>query len=288
MGRYITFWRVVAVLALALAAYSILRSDVAARGGPYVARHEILGVIKDDPARDRMFAELAEDEDAKALVLRINSPGGTTAGSEALFESLRLVAERKPVVAVMGEAAASGGYIAAIAADHIVARGNTITGSIGVIAQFPQVDGLLDKIGVQMREVKSSPLKAAPSPFGPPDPRALEVEREMVEDSYQWFRRIVGGRRNLGGNRLDAVADGRVFTGRQALAAGLIDEIGGERAALDWLGSKGIDSSLPVEDVDIAEEEPGAFDILKRLFGGGSGTAAEWLRGGPRLQSILR
>jgi protease IV len=288
MRRFFTFWRVVAVLALALAAYAVFSSGAAEPPGPYVARHEILGVIQDDPDRDRMFAELAGDGEAKALILRINSPGGTTAGSEALFESLRMVAERKPVVAVMGEAAASGGYIAALAADRIVARGNTITGSIGVIAQFPRVDGLLDKFGVTMREVKSSPLKAAPSPFGPPDPRALEVEREMVEDSYQWFRRLVGARRNLSGNRLDAVADGRVFTGRQALEAGLIDEIGGERTALEWLGSKGIDSALPVADVEVEREEPSAFDILERLFGDGSRAAIDWLSGGPRLLSIHR
>lgn len=288
MARYITFWRVVAVLALALAAYVTFRPDPDSPRGPHVARHEIVGVIRDDPRRDRMFARLAENEDAKALVLRINSPGGTTAGSEALFESLRHVAERMPVVAVMGESAASGGYIAAIAADHIIARGNTITGSIGVIAQFPQVDGLLDKIGVQMREVKSSPLKAAPSPFGDPDPRALEVERELVEDSYQWFRRIVAGRRNLGGDKLDAVADGRVFTGRQALKAGLIDEIGGERAAREWLETKGIDSSLPMVSIDVEEEERSTLDILGELFGEGSRAATDWLQGGPRLLSIVR
>ena len=133
MRRLFTFWRIVALLALALAAWAIFSQS--GPSGPYIARHEITGIIFDDADRAAVLRGIADDPLAQALVLRIDSPGGTVAGSEALFHAIREVAERKPVVAVMGEVAASGGYIAAIGADRIVARGNTLTGSIGVVKQ---------------------------------------------------------------------------------------------------------------------------------------------------------
>ena len=167
----------------------------------------------------------------RALVLRINSPGGTTAGSEALYAAIRRVAAEKPVVAVLGEVAASGGYVAALAADRIVGRGNTLTGSIGVIMEYPDLTEVMERLGIGIETVRSSELKAEPSPFRPTNPAARARDEALVADSYRWFRGLVGERRGLQGNALDAAANGGVFTGRLALESGLIDAIGGEAEA---------------------------------------------------------
>ena len=174
------------------------------------------------------------------MILRIDSPGGTTAGSEAIYEEIRKIAKDKPVVAVMDTVAASGGYITAIAADHIVARGNTITGSIGVIFTFPEVSKLLDTLGIKMEEIKSGDLKAEPSPYKPVSDKA----RAGLQ--WRWCRTASTGspaswpsaasfRHRAGATTL---ADGRVYTGRQAVTVKLIDALGGEEAGLDWLADE--------------------------------------------------
>lgn len=287
--RLFTFWRVVAVLALALAGYAVFLADAEEDRGPHVALHEVFGVISVDRKRAALLREIAEDPDAAALVVAIDSPGGTTTGSEQLFDALRAVAERKPVVAVMGEVAASGGYIAAMAADHLIAYGNTLTGSIGVIAQQPDVRGLLSNIGVEIRERRSDVYKARPSPFSETPPEVEAWEAELIADSYGWFRGLVGERRGLEGAALDRVADGRVFTGRQALEAGLVDEIGGVEAARVWLAGRGVDAALPLVPRAV-EAEPTSWliDLLTSRL-----PAVETLRldaweSGTRLYSLMR
>ncbi len=212
-----------------------------------------------------MLAELASTDNVRAVLLRINSPGGSTAGSEALYESIRAIAGKKPVVAVLGEVAASGGYIAAIAADHIVGRGNTLTGSIGVIMEYPDLTGVMEYLNIGLETVRSSELKAEPSPFRPTNPVARALDEALVADSYAWFRDLVGERRGLAGAGLDDVANGAVFTGRIALGNGLIDEIGGEPAALDWLESResGL-ADLTVRDWTVERDEPGWTRFLGR------------------------
>ena len=184
----------------------------------------------------------------KGVIVAINSTGGATAGGEALYEGLRKLAAKKPTVATIGTVGASAAYMAAIATDHIVARRTSITGSIGVLFDSPEVSELLDKLGVSVEEIKSAPLKAEPSPFKPASPEAKAVISGIVADTYDWFVDIVAERRDLARADALALADGRIFTGRQALAAKLIDEIGGEEAAIDWLATKGVDRKLPVKD----------------------------------------
>lgn len=262
----VTFWRVLAVIVL-IAAAGAAQKERFGPAGPHVARIWVEGLIQGDPDRDALIEKLGRDENVKAILVRIDSPGGTIAGSEALYETLREAAGKKPVVAVLDEVAASGGYIAALGADRIISRGNTATASIGVLMQYPQVDGLLAKIGVEMHDIKSSPIKAEPDPFGPAPEKALEITRALVMDGYGWFRGIVGERRGLDEAQLDAVADGRVMSGRQALAAGLVDEIGGERDALAWLAAEhGV--TAPVEDrKPVLPEEGGLGRFLFSLAG---------------------
>lgn len=259
------------------------------RFGPHIALVDIKGVIVDDPILDQKLAEIEENESAKALILRVNSPGGTTVGSETLYERVRDISEKKPVVVTMGEVAASGGYITAIAADHIIARGNTITGSIGVILEYPQIGELLEKIGVEIETVKSDALKGGPSIYRDPTPEELELEQALIEDSYVWFRSLVAERRGLSGSALDAVADGRVFTGRQALAAGLIDAIGGYDDALDWLDSHdSVTEDLPVDLYVPDYPEEGILGQVRTFLVKNVGLTGLSRSSGPRLYSLVR
>ncbi|MEO0682506.1 MAG: S49 family peptidase, partial [Pseudomonadota bacterium] len=197
--RLFTFWRIATTVALGLVAYALFAPDPSRRTGPYVAVHDVVGFIGVDAERDALLRGVASDDDALALVLRIDSPGGTTTGAEALFETVRGVAEDKPVVAVMGEIGASGGYIAAIAADHVIARGNTLTGSIGVVRQRPNITGLLDQLGVTLTEERSDVFKANPSYVSNGTPATEAWDREVLMDAYRWFRDLVGERRGLEG-----------------------------------------------------------------------------------------
>lgn len=253
LRRRLAFWRVGALALVGLVIVTAALSfGVGGRGkagarGPHVAKVEISGVILDDEKRSKLLADLAKS-DAKGVLLVIDSPGGGVTASEDIYEAVRLVAKDRPVVAVVKTLAASGGYVAAIAADHIVARKTSITGSIGVLAQYPNFTELLKTIGVQVESVKSSPLKAAPSGVEPTSPEARKALEALILDSYAWFKGVVAERRGLDGAALANVSDGRVFSGRQAIDLKLVDEIGGEQEALAWLRSKGVDADLPVKE----------------------------------------
>jgi protease-4 len=286
--RRSAFWRGFAVAAVIAAIIALVASrDAISASQQQIARFEVAGLIGDDPERDELLRKLAETDSVRALVLRINSPGGTTAGSEALFASVRQVAEEKPVVAVLGELAASGGYITAIAADHIVGRGNTLTGSIGVIMEYPDLTEVMARLGIGLETVRSSELKAEPSPFRPTNPAARARDEALVAESYRWFRGLVADRRGLEGGRLDAVANGAVFTGRDALDSGLIDEIGGEPEALAWLESRdGGLADLPVRDWTVERDGPLGSRFLGRIGSSGGILGEISLRTAPKLYSI--
>jgi len=149
--------------------------------------------------------------------------------------------------------AASGGYITAIASDHIVAQQSSLVGSIGVLFQFPNFGELMKTIGVKVEEVKSSPLKAAPNGFEPTSQEARDALDALVKDSYAWFKGIVKERRAMDDAQLEKVADGRVFTGRQAIDLKLIDELGDEKTAVAWLvAQKNVTKDLPVRDYKLS------------------------------------
>jgi protease-4 len=286
--RRSAFWRgflVAAVLGLIVVGFAGSGALLEAR--PQIARYVVAGIITDDAERDRFLNEIAENDSVRAVVVRVNSPGGTTAGAEALYAALRRVAEEKPVVAVLGEVAASGGYVAAIAADRIVGRGNTLTGSIGVIMEYPDLTQVMERLGIELETVRSSELKAEPSPFRPTNPAARARDQALVAESYRWFRDLVGDRRGLEGAALDAVANGGVFTGRLALENGLIDEIGGEPEALAWLESRdrGL-ADLPVRDWEVERDEPLATRFLGKIAPTGGILGEISLRAGPKLYSL--
>jgi protease-4 len=223
-----------------------------------IARVKIDGLIRSN--QDRVEAlERLEKSAAAGVVVHINSPGGTTAGSEQLYDALARLKAKKPLVVVVEGLAASGGYIAALASDQIIARQSSLVGSIGVLFQYPNFGELLKNVGVKVEEVKSSPLKAAPNGFEPTSPEARAALDALVKDSYAWFRGLVKDRRHMDDSQLEKVADGRVFTGRQAVGLKLIDQLGDEKTAVAWLvAEKKVKPDLPVRDYKL---EPRLGDL---------------------------
>jgi protease IV len=267
LKRHLVLWRILGVVALSVLALVLVDGDSASTlgGGPHVARLHIDGIIVDDPARDDAFRKILEDDHIKALVVRIDSPGGTVVGGESLYLNMRDVAKKKPVVAVMTQLATSAGYMAAVGADHIVARSGSLTGSIGVIMQTTDVTALLDKIGIKPETIKSAELKAQPNPLEPFTEKAREAARNVVMDLYDMFVDMVAERRNMSRERVLLLADGRIFTGRQAKEVGLVDALGGEDQARQWMKEKhGVALSLPTKTVEIEYET----DFLRRVIQG--------------------
>jgi protease-4 len=253
MRRKLTFWRVLTVLIIvgAIAAFAANSQRFATLSGSAsgaIARIKITGLIRGDHDRVEALEKLG-NSNAKAVIVHINSPGGTTAGAEQLYDALVALKKKKPTVVVVDGLAASGGYIAALASDHIIAQSASLVGSIGVLVQYPNFYELLQSVGITVEDVKSSPLKAAPNGFEPTSPEARAALASVVMDAYAWFKKLVQENRKLSDARLAEVSDGRIFTGRQALDLQLVDELGNEKTAIAYLArEKNIDPDTPVRD----------------------------------------
>lgn len=231
----------------------------------HIARLSIQGIILEDRWRDALIEDLKTDPLVQGVVVYINSPGGAVVGGEDLYNNLRALAAEKPTVAVMGSLAASAGYMAAISAERIYAREGTLTGSIGVLFESTEVTGLLKKIGVKSELIKSAPLKAQPNPMEPFTDQGRAAIKSVVMDMYEMFVDMVVDRRPLSREQVLTLADGRIFTGRQAVKNGLIDAIGGEKDAVAWMETeKGILQNLPILD---AKPNYPKGNIVKRLMG---------------------
>ena len=266
LKRRLTFWRVLAILAIVGAiVLAVLRtSDVGpflGLGRDHIARITINGFIGDSRPRHELLTKLMKNDRVKAVIVSVDSPGGTTTGGEVLYSDLRELAKAKPVAAVFGTVAASAAYLAGIGTDYIVARGNTITGSVGVIFQWADVTDLLNKIGVKVDEIRSGPLKAKPSPFTPPDEASKQLTEELVKDSQGWFLSLVSERRKAAVPSMDEIKTGRIYTGRQAVHIGLVDAIGDERTAINWFTeTRKVASGLKVEDWKPKRSVSGLFE----------------------------
>jgi protease-4 len=255
MRRKLTFWRVtavvVALVAIGGSALLFVPGSRLMPPGAYISRIKIQGLIRGNQDRIEALERLGRSR-ARAVIVHIDSPGGTTAGSEQLFNALRELQSKKPMVVVVDGLAASGAYIAALSADHIIANETSLVGSIGVLFQYPNFTDVLKTIGIRVEEVKSSPLKAAPNGFEPTSPEARAAIEAIVLDSYAWFKDLVKNRRNMDNGQLTRVADGRVFTGRQAVGLKLVDGLGNEKTALAWLEKeKKVPANTPVRDYSL-------------------------------------
>ena len=268
LKRRLTFWRVLGVVALvAVVVVGAGRFDLVG-DDDHVARFVITGIILDDQAQQDALDGIADNDKAKALLVKIDSPGGTYVGGEALYQTLRRVAEKKPVVVLMGTTATSAGYMTALGSDHIVAQAGSLTGSIGVIMQTADFTGLLEKLGIKPEVIKSGPLKAQPNPLERFTPEARKATEEVIQDFYDMFVDLVVERRSLSRDKVLALADGRVFSGRQAKKVGLVDALGSEPEARKWLAeTHKIADSLPVKEVKVKHEDQPWRDLFDSIMG---------------------
>ncbi len=271
LRRKLTFWRVFAFIALAGALIAALAFfgglNQFERSSAHIARFSVNGVIYDRRAQLETLAKISKNDNVKGVIVAINSPGGSTAGGEALYNALREVADKKPVVAQIGTVGASAGYMVALASDHIVARRNTITGSIGVLFQYGNAEKLMDTIGVSMDAVKSSPLKSEPNFYEAATPAARAMLSDLVKDTYDWFVELVAERRKFDVAKARRLSDGRILTGHQAQKDGLVDALGGEETAIAWLEKeKNVEKDLPIVDWRPQSQEKGLS--LAQAIGG--------------------
>jgi protease IV len=278
LKRRLSAWRAVAIVAVAVAVGVVAVKATGGVTGKYIARVAIKGTITEDLERDKTIKDLADDRLVKAVIVHIDSPGGTVVGGERLYRTLRKLAEERPVVAVMGTTATSAGYMVALAADHVVASSGSVTGSIGVLMQTTEVTKLLETLGITSDAIKSGALKAVPSPFEKLTPEGRKATQAVVDDIYGMFVDMVVERRKLKPETARDIADGRIYTGRQAVDNGLVDTLGGEDEALAWLKKEhSVDDKLPVEDIDI--DKPSS---TMGLFGR---AMVRWALGGKMLVS---
>jgi protease IV len=284
LKRRLTAWRIAAVVLGLLLFGALLLGDQSAGGPgallPHVARVTVSGVITDDRKMNELIDKVAKATQVKAVILDINSPGGTTTGGEAMYDAVRRLAEKKPVVAVCGTLATSAAYIVALATDRIFVYGNTITGSVGVIFQWAEVTELLHTLGIKVEEVKSGPLKAVPNPFEPTDERGRAVTEEMVQDAKVWFLGLVSDRRKIEPSSVPGLTDGRIYSGRQAVELKLVDQIGDEKAAMSWLTKeRKVPAGLKIVDWRPTQESAGLFGWLFQSLAASIGLSAERIAG---------
>jgi protease-4 len=205
--------------------------------GDKIAIVEVTGEILQAEGTVRHLRNYAEDNSVKGIVVRIDSPGGVVGASQEIFSEIARINHEynKPVVASMASVAASGGYYIACGADCIYANPGTLTGSIGVIIQYPVVKEMLDKIGVQFETVTSGEVKDVGSPFKYPDAADSLILLNAINDTHEQFVETVADKRGLDISEVRKVADGSIFTGRQAQELGLIDSLGGLESAIAYL-----------------------------------------------------
>lgn len=293
LRRRLAIWRGLAVAGIVIALFVVAAAGdhlAGVLGNKQIARVAFEGTIVENRDQLKLLKRVGEAGNVKAVLVFVNSPGGTTTGGEALFEALREVAKKKPVVAQFGTVAASAGYMVGLGADYIVSRANTITGSVGVLIQWPEVTQMLDKIGVKVNEVKSGPLKAVPSPFEPLNESGKEVTQSMIDEGFRWFLALVEKRRNIKPDDVPGLAQGRVFTGQEAVDLKLVDAIGGEDEAVAWLRAKHkIAKDAKVVDWKPSKSESfGLLGALSALFDGvfSSTQLAQLLGRDPSLSTL--
>lgn len=237
-------------------------------GGGMLPKGDGFGVIKVEGFMDASgdvvdWAEvLREDDSIKGVLVYVNSPGGAVVPAMEMYHAINRLNAEKPVVVYMGTVAASGGYLVSLGARHIVANPATVTGSIGVKMEIPNVTGLMDKVGVSQTSLTSGPMKDAGSPFQPLTGEERTYLMGVVNDMFSQFRDLVRVKRRLTDKEVAIVSDGRIFTGRQALRNKLVDSTGDRSDALRVLAKlSGLPQTAPLT-IGPPEEEEG---ILQKL-----------------------
>lgn len=273
LKRGLSTWRVLAVMAIAVLLAGVAQFYTGGReaklgGREYIAQITVDGIITDDEERLKLLKKIRSDARVKALVVRLDSPGGTTVGGEELKKQFEIIAKKKPVVGVMRTLCASACYMASLGTDHVIALNSTLTGSIGVLLQSVEVSRLADKLGITPITITSGRYKDVPSFTSPFTEEERGVVNQVVMDAYEQFVGMIIDRRHLSRARVMQLADGRVYTGRQALPLQLIDGIGGMDEAKAWLvKERQLNKDLPIRALDEEEELPPIFAHLSQWTG---------------------
>ncbi|EAA26519.1 signal peptide peptidase SppA [Rickettsia sibirica] len=265
-------WKLTAIILIAIV-FLLVGKDFAPKevlpinsNEDYIASVLIDEIILEDEKRDKKLKKIIDDSHIKALIVNVNSPGGTVVGAEKIYNILRKISAKKPVVIVMGTMATSGGYLISLGGDYIISHNGTITGSIGVILQTAEVTELAQKLGIKFNNFKSGELKAVPNPTEKLTEAVRVAIMDNIEDTYNFFLELVSERRNLPIEEVKKLADGRVYSGRQALKLKLVDAIGSEDTALKWLQEvQKINVNLLVKDYQL-KPKPKLMDIILEDF----------------------
>ncbi|WP_341792831.1 MULTISPECIES: signal peptide peptidase SppA [unclassified Rickettsia] len=263
-------WKLIAILLIivlvAILGKNFISKDNLSINQEYIASILIDGIILEDAKRDKKLKKIINDTQIKALIVNVNSPGGTVVGSEKIYNILRKISEKKPVVIVMGTMAASGGYLISLGGDYIVSHNGTITGSIGVILQTAEVTDLAEKLGIKFISFKSGELKAVPNPTEKVTEAVRIAIMENIYDTYDYFIELVVLRRKIPLVEVKKIADGRIYSGRQALKLNLVDSVGSEDTALKWLYDvRKISPELEIKEFKL-KPKPKLFEMIFEDF----------------------
>lgn len=262
-ARRIAFWRALTFLLVISGIVTAVATTAGPISGQRVARIEVGGAITSDRPLLQLIARLKEDARVAAVLVAIDSPGGTSVGGERLFDALRDLSGTKPVVSSIDTLGASAAYMTALGTDRIFAQRTSLVGSIGVLIQYGNISQLLTGWGVEVAKVESGPLKAEPNPFEPTEPAAVAALQLVVDDSFAYFLELVATRRNLPEADARRLADGRIYTGAQALSAQLVDELGGEDDAVRWLqAERSVARDLPVVTYTPDDDDEGVVGVI--------------------------
>lgn len=286
LKKKLLWWRVAAVALFTVAAFSFRAADSHIAGSgkksfswaakkDHLVRLEVSGTIGSDVSLwTKALRNASEDTTVKGLILAVDSPGGAVTGGEELHDEIERFAKKKPVVTSMKGMGASAGYMIALPSRRIFAERSTLTGSIGVILESPDASVLLNKLGVSVNELVSGPLKGQPSPVKPISPEGREMLQGIVSNLFNQFVAMVVAGRHMPEAKVRQLADGRPYTGEQALANGLIDSIGSEDDARDWLAQTcGIKGKPTVVKIGQKTE---VITLRRRLLGMAGDMILSW------------
>lgn len=273
LKKQLAFWRLAAVgvfvffLVILIERNAKIPNMSGAKDG-HIARLVINGTVNEDRDFYELLDDIRDDEDVSAVILHLDTPGGSAVAGETIYRKIKAISEKKPVVASMRSVCASAGYMISLAADQVYTMQGTITGSIGVILQTVEFSELADKIGVHPITITSGEYKAVPSTFEPLSDDGRELLNNMIQEFHTVFVRMVAEGRDMSEKRVRELADGRIYSGPRAVELDLVDAIGGEEEALAWLEKHhDIPADTDIKDKKLKSKFDNVFDKLSQMAG---------------------
>ena len=262
----VIFWGLILLLLAGVGVFGAALGSNGLMGGQRIALVSVSGPIMDPESALEWIRKVERDPMIAGVLLRVDSPGGGAAASQEIYSAVRELARKKPVAVSMGSLAASGGLMVSMAGSRVFANASTVTGSIGVRMDIPQLQGLMGKIGVGQETITTAPYKDAGSYMRPLSTEQRDYFKKVLDDMHQQFVDIVADGRHMEHARAAALASGKIFTGREAVQLGLVDELGGQQTALAWLSEQ---CGVPAERKLVTRPKEGGWlpRSLKTMLG---------------------